>query len=137
MRAVIAAVLLALPGAGWADCIDLNAVSVAALTALQHVGEDRAAAIVEGRPWAAVRDLTRVHGLGAGPVLDIEAQGLACVDGQMVAAERPRLVGRARVLDGDTLVVAGERIRLIGTIISGFIALTTFALGHSADALSR
>ncbi len=114
MVGAILLALLALPGAGRAGCIDLNAASLDELARLQHIGEGRAAAIVEGRPWADIRDLTRVHGLGAGRVLDIEAQGLACVEGVVAAAERPRIVGRARVLDGDTVEVAGERIRLIG-----------------------
>lgn len=95
-------------------CVDLNAATPAALTGIVHVDPTRAEAIVAGRPWAAVRDLTRVRGLGVSRVLDIEAQNLACVGDAVPAGTRPHVMGRVVVVDGDTLRSADETVRLIG-----------------------
>jgi endonuclease YncB( thermonuclease family) len=61
-----------------------------------------------------VRDLTRIKGIGPSRVLDIEAQGLACVGSEAPAGARPAITGGARVVDGDSIVIADEQIRLIG-----------------------
>lgn len=108
----IAAALLAQSAA--ADCIDINADDRAALRAIVHIDEARAAAIETGRPWPGVEALTAVHGIGRARIRDILDQSLACVGHRAAAGERERLAGPATVLDADTLVVADTRIRLIG-----------------------
>lgn len=94
--------------------MDLNAATATELMAIVHVSPARAEAIIAGRPWAAVRDLTGVRGLGVSRVLDIEAQNLACVGDQVAAGTRPHITSGAVVLDGDTLRAADETVRLIG-----------------------
>ncbi|ADC73152.1 Endonuclease/exonuclease/phosphatase (plasmid) [Thioalkalivibrio sp. K90mix] len=63
-----------------AGCIDLNRASVSELTALPHIGEARAEAIKDGRPWNAVRDLKEIRGIGAGRLEEIKARGEACIE---------------------------------------------------------
>jgi endonuclease YncB( thermonuclease family) len=47
-------------------------------------------------------------------ILDIEAQGLACVGGKVPAGARPEIAGGTRVIDGASIVIADEQVRLIG-----------------------
>lgn len=61
-----------------AECIDLNTARPTRLTALLHIGDSRADALVAHRPFDTLDDLHRVPGLGAARVADIAAQGLAC-----------------------------------------------------------
>jgi endonuclease YncB( thermonuclease family) len=87
------------------------------LRRIVHIDEIRATEAVKIRashPFADVRDLTRIRGIGPSRIIDIEAQGLACVGGQVSARSRPEILGQARIIDGDTLEIADERIRLIG-----------------------
>jgi hypothetical protein len=49
------------------------------LLRIVHIGEERATAIVTGRPWASVRSLTAIRGIADARIRDIEQQGLACV----------------------------------------------------------
>jgi endonuclease YncB( thermonuclease family) len=51
-------------------------------------------------------------GLGASRLYDIRTAGNACVN----ATSKHVLRGPIRVLDGDTVVVADERVRLLGKI---------------------
>ena len=59
-------------------CIDLNSASQRQLETLPNVGEVRAQAIIDGRPWASVSALTRVHGLGPASVSAIADSGEVC-----------------------------------------------------------
>ncbi|TVQ29975.1 MAG: thermonuclease family protein [Geminicoccaceae bacterium] len=61
-----------------------------------------------------MRALTEIRGIGASRVRDILDQGVACVGVRAAAGRRDVISGTATVLDADTFVVAGERIRLIG-----------------------
>ncbi len=96
------------------DCVDINADDRARLGTIVHIDDARAAAIEAGRPWPSVAALTGVHGIGPARLRAIEAEGLACVGRRAAAGPRERLTGTARVLDADTFVVAGTRVRLIG-----------------------
>lgn len=111
--AVVVAATLAAGGA-FGDCIDINADDPARLSEIVHIDRKRAAAIEAGRPWPSVSSLTAINGIGRGRVSDILAEGLACVGRRASAGERPRLEGVATVLDADTFIVAGVRVRLIG-----------------------
>ena len=99
-----------LAGAAAAECIDINAAPRERLTDIVHVGNAVAAEIVAGRPWASVPELRQIRGIGASRLYDIRTAGNACVDG----TNKHVLRGRIRVTDGDTAVVAGERVRLLG-----------------------
>ncbi|WP_085920429.1 helix-hairpin-helix domain-containing protein [Halomonas sp. CSM-2] len=59
-------------------CIDLNDATAKQLDELPNVGPARADQIIDMRPWGSVSDLSRVSGLGAASVKDIEDSGLAC-----------------------------------------------------------
>jgi len=66
-----------------------------------HIDEIRSAEAVEiraRRPFADVRDLTRIRGIGPSRVIDIEAQGLACVSSATPAGTRPEITGQPRSL---------------------------------------
>ena len=98
-------------------CVDVNAASREELVRIVHIDEIRSAEAAEiraRRPFADVRDLTRIRGIGPSRIIDIEAQGLACVGGEVPAVARPEIAGRARAIDGDTLAIGEEHIRLIG-----------------------
>lgn len=60
-------------------CVDLNSADLDLLQDIVHIGDDRAAAIVQGRPWTSVGDLSSIDGLGPGRLADITDQGMACV----------------------------------------------------------
>jgi endonuclease/exonuclease/phosphatase family metal-dependent hydrolase len=59
-------------------CIDLNEASAEQLAELPNVGPVRAGQIIKMRPWDSVNELSRVSGLGAASVRDIEESGLVC-----------------------------------------------------------
>lgn len=59
--------------------INVNAASISELTQIVHIGPVIAERIVAERPFLSLDDLTRVSGLGASRVRDIQAQGLACI----------------------------------------------------------
>lgn len=64
--------------ASYGDCIDLNRSSVGELDELPHVGEARARAIIDGRPWQNPQGLTRIRGIGEARMNDILQSGLLC-----------------------------------------------------------
>jgi endonuclease YncB( thermonuclease family) len=112
-------VLLAASAAAAAEtpCVDINAASPEELMRIVHIDRVRSAEAIElraHRPFADVRDLTRIRGIGPSRIIDIEAQGLACIGRDTPAGARPEIAGHARIIDGDTLDIADERIRLIG-----------------------
>lgn len=59
--------------------VDLNAASLEELQLIVHIGPVRAQAIIDGRPWKSVDDLTSIDGIGPSRLADIKAQGIACV----------------------------------------------------------
>ncbi|MCM2132240.1 helix-hairpin-helix domain-containing protein [Larsenimonas rhizosphaerae] len=60
------------------DCIDLNTGSARELDELPNVGPARAQAIIEGRPWSSIRELTRVNGIGHASMSEIHDSHLVC-----------------------------------------------------------
>ncbi|MET3684105.1 beta-lactamase superfamily II metal-dependent hydrolase [Alkalibacillus flavidus] len=64
------------------DCVNINDASSEQLQAITHIGPDRAAALIELRPFDSVSQLTRINGIGDGRISDIQAEGLACVGGE-------------------------------------------------------
>jgi endonuclease YncB( thermonuclease family) len=116
---VVGFTALAAPASAAAEtpCVDINAAPPEELMRIVPIDEVRTAEAVElraRRPFADVRDLTRIRGIGPSRIIDIEAQGLACVGSEVPAGRRPEIAGQARIIDGDTLDIADERIRLIG-----------------------
>jgi endonuclease YncB( thermonuclease family) len=110
-------VAAAASAAAEARCVDINAAPPEELMRIIHLDAVRAAEAVElreRRPFADVRDLMRLRGIGPSRLIDIEAQGLACVGSEAPAGSRPEIAGQARIIDGDTIDIADERIRLIG-----------------------
>ena len=59
-------------------CIDLNEATAEQLAELPNVGPARAEQIIDIRPWGSVGELTRISGLGAASVRDIEESELVC-----------------------------------------------------------
>lgn len=60
-------------------CVDLNDADPDQLQTIIHIGEDRADAIVNARPFDRVEQLTRLDGIGDGRLTDILDQQVACV----------------------------------------------------------
>lgn len=67
------------PQAPRAACVDINTASAAELQRIIHIGTERAQELIRRRPYASVGDLTRISGIGASRIRDIQNQGLACV----------------------------------------------------------
>lgn len=97
-----------------ATCVDLNVDDIDRLVEIAHVTRDRARVIIERRPWPAVEALISIDGIGTSRLTDILNQNLACVGVRAPPGTRERWSGVAKIIDGDTLVVADRRIRLIG-----------------------
>lgn len=108
LASAVIVVLLALPVAGLAQCVDINADPLERLLTIVHIDEERAGQIVDGRPWPGVRALTGIHGIGRGRIRDIVDEGIACAGVRAQRGERETLSGVASVLDADTFEVAGE-----------------------------
>jgi competence ComEA-like helix-hairpin-helix protein len=83
LTAALSLVLLMGPvDAQAASCVDINIAAAAELQRIIHIGPARAAEIVQlrqQRPFASVDQLTRVRGIAAARLRDINQQGLACV----------------------------------------------------------
>jgi len=61
------------------NCIDLNSASIDELQDIIHIGPARAERVIEQRPFKSVEDLTKINGIGAARLADIEEEGKACV----------------------------------------------------------
>lgn len=61
------------------DCVELNLATNFDLVRLTNIGESRAQAIMDHRPYESIEDLNRVPGIGPVTIEQIEDQGLACV----------------------------------------------------------
>lgn len=61
------------------NCIDINTASASELENIIHIGAARAALIIEARPFNSVDELTRVNGIASKRLVDIKAEGIACV----------------------------------------------------------
>lgn len=60
--------------------VDINSADADELTAIIHIGSDRAGQIITMRPFSSVNGLTRIDGIGPRRLADILDKGLACVD---------------------------------------------------------
>lgn len=61
-----------------ADQVDVNAAEPHQLERIVHIGTARAERLVRLRPFANLRDLTRIPGIGEKRLADIAEQALAC-----------------------------------------------------------
>ena len=59
--------------------VDVNSASVEKLDDIIHIGPERAAQIIQLRPFTSLDDLVRIKGIATKRLADIKAQGLACV----------------------------------------------------------
>ena len=62
--------------------VDVNSASLEELDKLQGIGEVKAQAIVDSRPFETLDDLINVYGIGEVTLENIKNQGLACVEGE-------------------------------------------------------
>ena len=60
--------------------IDINTASAEELDELYLVGEVKAQAIIDARPFSSIDELLDIYGIGEKTVEGIKEQGLACVD---------------------------------------------------------
>ncbi len=59
-------------------CVDINSASVEELDKIIYIGEARAKAIIEARPFESIDDLIKVRGIGEKILEKIKKQGLVC-----------------------------------------------------------
>lgn len=59
--------------------ININSASLSELDKLDGIGEVKAQAIIEGRPYSSLEDLLNVKGIGNITLQKIKVQNLACV----------------------------------------------------------
>ena len=67
------------PASTASSCVDINTASFDQLRRIIHIDVNRAQQIIDLRPFRSVADMTRIRGIAAARVADIQAQGLACV----------------------------------------------------------
>ena len=60
--------------------IDINFASISELDELYGIGEVKAQAIIDSRPYDSVDDLVNAYGIGEATLEKIKDQGLACVE---------------------------------------------------------
>lgn len=63
------------------DCIDVNNASEEQLQEIKHIGEKRAADIIQLRPFDSIDDLEKIDGIGPARIDDIKAENKACTGG--------------------------------------------------------
>jgi len=60
--------------------VNVNTASLEKLQQIAHIGTERAAEIIDLRPFASIDDLTRVTGIGPVRIQDIKDEGIAYVE---------------------------------------------------------
>ncbi|MEI3610480.1 MBL fold metallo-hydrolase [Pseudogracilibacillus sp. SO10305] len=63
-----------------AACININDASKEELMEIIHIGDVRADALIEHRPYTSVEDLSIIDGIGPGRISDIIEEGKACIE---------------------------------------------------------
>ncbi len=61
------------------SCINMNTATVSEVQAIIHIGPERAAELIDLRPFSRLDDLTRIPGIGPARIADIKDQGIACM----------------------------------------------------------
>lgn len=62
------------------SCVDLNKATQAELETIIHINKERAAELIELRPFTALEQLTEVKGIGPKRLEDIEDENKACIE---------------------------------------------------------
>lgn len=62
-------------------CVDINHATLEELQQIMHIGIERAALVIEQRPYQSIDQLSKVNGIGPARIQDIKAQGIACTGG--------------------------------------------------------
>lgn len=63
------------------SCIDINRADLEELEAIVHIGSERAATILDLRPFETIDDLEKIKGIGPGRLADILEENIACIGG--------------------------------------------------------
>lgn len=66
------------------DQINVNTASQSSLDKLTGIGEVKAQAIIDTRPYETLEDLINVYGIGPATLEKIKDQGLACIDSEEI-----------------------------------------------------
>lgn len=62
------------------SCVNINTANAVDIQAIIHIGPERAAELIDLRPYDTLNDLTRIQGIGPARMTDIQDQSLACLD---------------------------------------------------------
>jgi DNA uptake protein ComE-like DNA-binding protein len=60
--------------------VDINLAGLEDLKRIIHIGDARAAELIQLRPFGSIDDLIRINGIAASRLADIKSQGVACVN---------------------------------------------------------
>ncbi|QUW23902.1 MBL fold metallo-hydrolase [Sporosarcina sp. Marseille-Q4063] len=63
------------------SCININEADDADIQNIVHIGAERAALLIKGRPYESIDDLKRINGIGPARINDIKEQNIACIGG--------------------------------------------------------
>lgn len=63
-------------------CINLNQASLTEIEQIIHIGENRAANVIELRPIESLDELTKINGIGPARLADILEENKACIGGE-------------------------------------------------------
>lgn len=95
--------------------MNINTATHDELLEIRHIGEERAGAIIAGRPWERLSQLTQIEGIGESRLKDINEQNLACAG--PVTQIMPTATPEPTDMPGEYLTVFGET-KLVSTIVA-------------------